>query len=568
MERKNSQKRTGFSNLNIRITLMLTTLTLAICIILSGIIFFNARKALLNNTNESLVQIAKTAATHAEMAISSNKNDLNFAIKGITYAENGQGYAFIVNKEGYIVAHPDRSLIMSEELYYNRMKDDPEYKTLANLFKKMMNGETGHASYVFRGESKLNGFAPIGDTGYSIAVTAPESEVLLELNNFRASIITIVLAAVAISVVLSILLSSSIAKPIVAITQNAEKIASLDIRDNIKSKYINRKDEIGRIALAFQTILDNLRKFTTDVNSLSKNVASASQELTAISEQTAMASESIAVSSAEVAHNSDKQLKEILDIVSSMEQISASIQEVYGNAEEISQLSDEAFQQTSTGKKDIEKVILQMKNISESTNNVKESLDEVISSSEKMNKIVTLIQNIAEQTNLLALNAAIEAARAGEQGKGFAVVAEEVRKLAEESQNATLEIHKLMNNSNEIIKKANTAMEDSMVDVGKGIETVNAAENSFEHIADLVNRVNKQIEIVTESISQIAKGSEQITFSSTELENMSKVVSEQIQNISASIEENNAAAEEVTTASQSLENLADKLHNSISQIQM
>lgn len=561
-----SNKFFDFSSLRMRIVLVLLPVMLIFCTGLGFTSYEKAKKALLNNTNENLIQLAKAVSYNAENAMKDGIDGLINVVNGIKYLQSG--YPFIIDKEGNMIAHPDKSLIMSDEIKYDTIKNDPAQRSLAALFEKMMAGETGYFTYTFRGVDKLNGYAPIGDTGLSVAVTAPENEVLAEINNLKYSIIIATIISVIVAVTVSLMISGYISKPIEIITKSAKEIASLDISNNIEEKLMSRKDEIGAISTAFQTILENFRGFAKNVMLLSKQVASSSEELTATSEQSAMAAESIAASSTEVAHNSENQLREILNITSSMEEISASMQEVYGNAEEISSLSNEAFEQTNVGRKDIKEVISQMNNIVKSTTHVKEALLEVTNSSKKLDQMTNLIQNIAEQTNLLALNAAIEAARAGDNGRGFAVVAEEIRKLAEESRKATDDIHKIIESNDEIIKKANSAMEDGMNNVTKGISIVNTTEMSFEKISDLVNRVNDQISIIAESINQVAKASEHVVTSSTEVEAISKKVADEIQSVSAATEEQTAAMEELASTSSDLARLADELHQNIAQIKI
>ncbi len=149
----------------------------------------------------------------------------------------------------------------------------------------------------------------------------------------------------------------------------------------------------------------------------------------------------------------------------------------------------------------IEKTINVVESISKDIESTSKEMIEINDQSEKISKIVEIIKTVADQTNLLALNAAIEAARAGEQGRGFAVVAEEVRKLAERTSKATIEIVDVVKNNNELSKKALLNMEKSKEKVSECVELSKKAGNSMNEIRIGANKVVDSIVKFNEKIN-------------------------------------------------------------------
>jgi methyl-accepting chemotaxis protein len=149
----------------------------------------------------------------------------------------------------------------------------------------------------------------------------------------------------------------------------------------------------------------------------------------------------------------------------------------------------------------IEKTINVVESISKDIESTSKEMIEINDQSEKISKIVEIIKTVADQTNLLALNAAIEAARAGEQGRGFAVVAEEVRKLAERTSKATIEIVDVVKNNNELSKKALLNMEKSKEKVSECVELSKKAGNSMNEIRIGANKVVDSIIKFNEKIN-------------------------------------------------------------------
>jgi len=176
---------------------------------------------------------------------------------------------------------------------------------------------------------------------------------------------------------------------------------------------------------------------------------------------------------------------------------------------------------------------------------------------------VDAISAIAGQTNLLALNAAIEAARAGEQGRGFAVVADEVRKLAEQSREATTQIATLISEIQHDTEKAVSAMNDGSREVKLGAEVVNMAGKGFNEIVFLVNEMSGQVQGIATAVQQIDSNSQQVVSSIRAVEKTSQTIAGEIQTVSSSTQQQSASIEEIASSSQSLARMAQDLQIAI-----
>lgn len=474
------------------------------------------------------------------------------------------GYAILMNKDGNIVYHPDKKVIDNKELNLDKIKG--KNKELTSIFENMIKGKAGSGKYNHKNQEKLIGYAPIKSTNWSIAVSVPEEQALVNLNSLKNTVLILTLGAVVIGIIFSFIFSKNIAKPLITITNRAKKIANLDLSGNIDESFLNKKDEIGHIANSFNSILNNFRDLAKHITETSENVAASSEELAATSQESTAAATNIAESANDIANSSDRHLEEVLNVTSDIENVTKEIDSIFSLSHDANDLSNKVLGETSEGKKIIGETLNQMVNISRSTNLVRGSLTDINNSSSQMTAIIDVIEAIAEQTNLLALNAAIEAARAGEAGRGFSVVAEEIRKLAEETQKSTEKIGVLIKENQNIIEEANINMDSNEKDVDTGMNTVNIAKDTFEKIDDLIKNVNNQIEKITQAIYQVAEVNTNVINSSKSMEKHSKNVSSQIQNISAATEEQTASMEEIASSTESLAEIAGELQEFLSKI--
>ncbi|KJR47397.1 Methyl-accepting chemotaxis protein [Desulfosporosinus sp. I2] len=374
------------------------------------------------------------------------------------------------------------------------------------------------------------------------------------------TIISMILAF-GVSLVFGILLSNKISKQIVSIADDAEEIAKGNLK--IGKFESSSKDEIGQLGRAFRTMTDNLIQLVQQVSLSSEQVAASSQQLSAGAEESAQASQQVAAAIMEVSVGTEKQRNAVNETSAVVQQMSAGIQQISGNAKTAVKTTEKTALSAVDGSQAIDKTIQQMINIEKTVTgsaNVVMSLGE---RSREIGQIVDTISGIAAQTNLLALNAAIEAARAGEQGRGFAVVADEVRKLAEQSQEASKQIALLINEIQQDTQNAVISMNEGTHQVKLGTEVAETAGQAFNEITTLVNQVSFQVREISDEIQQMALGSQRIVSSVAEIHETSRDITGQTQTVSAATEEQTASVEEIASSSQVLATMADELQQSL-----
>ena len=228
----------------------------------------------------------------------------------------------------------------------------------------------------------------------------------------------------------------------------------------------------------------------------------------------------------------------------------------------------EATDIAESGKGVIKKAVEQISDISGRVSQSTEIVNMLGEKSKEIDNIVSLINEISDQTNLLALNAAIEAARAGEQGKGFAVVADEVRKLAEESGDASGQISKLISEIQMDISTAIKAMNEGNVAVEKGQVMINDAGKSFNDIVDSINNVSSQMSLVVDVIQGLYKNSDKMIKSVQNVATVAKGGSEKIKEIASSSDDQIAQMEQVSEAAQALTEIVIKLQSDIARFKL
>ena len=367
--------------------------------------------------------------------------------------------------------------------------------------------------------------------------------------------------AIIIAVLIGIIITRMITGPLKIILKKVEQVADGDL--NVDECSIHSKDEVGLLNTSFNTMILNLRTLVIQIRNSAEQLAASSEEIVATMEENAQVSNQISTSISEVANGTEQQVKALTETSATIEELSASIEEVAASGNTVANSASTTVQIAREGHITITKAVEQMSIVGNSTEVVQNAVNRLAIGFDKISEFIDIITNISSQTNLLALNAAIEAARAGEHGRGFAVVAEEVRKLAELSQDSAVNIITQVQENRENIKDAGIAMSSAVSSVNEGVAVVNTAGKAFANIAGLIDEVSSQVNQIAAVVQQMASGSQYIVSSVLDIDNVSKETSNQTMNVSAAVEEQTAAMDQIADNSRGLANLAEELRYSI-----
>lgn len=494
-------------------------------------------------------------------------------ISGVKLKETGYGY--IVDGKGNVILHGKKpevsgTLNLLGQATLSGDKGTDLGIELKQLYEEAMkSGKPAKAAYSFDGVRQMAIIDPIslaGGNKLAFAVTAPEMEVMELISTLRNTMLTITFVCMVLAILFVGYLSGKFTKPIVEVASKLEDLAHGNL--SVEKLKISSKDEIGKLATSCNMMIDNLKGLIMKIQKTTEQVAASSEELTASAEQSATVTGQVAQTVTAVAASSAKQLAAVDASSTVITHMSDTIKAVAEKMKISTQEAKVAASTAQDGSSYIDNAVTQMNNIESTVNHSAAVVSALGGRSKEIGQIVSAISGIAGQTNLLALNAAIEAARAGEQGRGFAVVAEEVRKLAEQSQEAAQKIATLIGEIQNDTDAAVVSMGEGTKEVKIGAEVVGEAGKAFMAIVKSIQTVTDGIVEVAGNIADISNGTDNIVKTVQSVAMQSKDITAETQNVSAATEEQTAAMEEIASASRSLAALAQELQNEASKFKI
>lgn len=418
--------------------------------------------------------------------------------------------------------------------------------------------------YEFGDMKRLSGYAPIHEDQDTTKDIIAFSVIDFDANIVKQRTWDVVRDGILLSIIPMLLASVGTGflirrktKPITSLIEQAKKIADGDLA--VQPTEVKSHDEVGDLARTLNRMTLNLQGMITTMNTtsqqLSENAGETSSSLSEMREAINM-----------VANNIEEVVTAVTDGTSTAEHatgiltgLASGLNSTKQSADSMLVNSNETMKIALEGAKRADEISQDMELIRNGSQEVGDTIQNLVESTTKIQNITGSIAGIAAQTNLLALNASIEAARAGEHGKGFAVVAEEVRKLAEQSNQEVLEVEKLVQDISERIQQVIISTSENTKHIAKGTETVKLTSQSLSNISLAVGETVKEIKHISNLMTSEASKSTEAVQLIEHLTHAVQNIEDMTNNIAAAAQQTTASIEEISERSVQTNEMAHEL---------
>lgn len=466
--------------------------------------------------------------------------------------------------------------------------------------EEVSNTQKGDGEYAdYNGTQVIGAWRVIPSMNWLVITEEYSSEAFAPVNNLAMITITVVIIAAITIVVVAYLVASSIARPIIRLTNSAGRIAEGELNERV---YINNRNEIGVMANVFNTMTESLQraveterqskeylentvntymdfvekvakgnlKIRLDVknnnathqevdddlvqlgvnlNQMVASLAEMAQQVRETAASVLAATTEIQAATTQQTATATEQDAAVTQTVATVEEVRATVNQTAERAQNVAETSQESMSVSREGQRAVADSVEGMKLIRQRVGSIAENILMLSERTQQIGEIIETVNEIADQSKLLALNASIEAARAGEEGKGFAVVAMEVRQLAEQSREATSRVRTILN---EIQQATNTAV---MV-TEEGSKGAESGTTLVERAGESIRELAATIESAAQAAIQIAASTHQQTNGMNQLASAMMQIKQATAQTAASTRQTEQSVRDLTNMARRLQEAA------------
>ena len=401
------------------------------------------------------------------------------------------------------------SISQNSKITFDKRTIDKINEIQVGIIHEQMNGET--FTIAFQSIQELKGI---------YAIVVPQDQYLKDINKLSINMWIVVISSIIIISIILSLLVKSLTKPLQTLRNEMRKVRNgrLDVHIDTKTTLpdiTSLNKSFNEMMNRMKGLLINITETTDNLNKTGENLRITSKDVMEETKELIVSIQTVKFGAQETASSSETNIKKFQEMTNSLQSVFDVMDEASTKSKMMNEYADAGEKRISEMLQSIERLEKEFKAVTETVQGVKEH-------AKNINSVITVIQGIAEQTKLLSLNAAIEAARAGEAGKGFAIVAQEVRKLAEQSSQATVEIAQSIKQMENISVKASEEFEKMYIHFKDNWEQATYTRETFDLLISQINSVYNVISNVRKELVHVNETLPELEYSTQNLVSISQ----------------------------------------------